>query len=120
MSGLGGAPGARVIKIPQSVYRRGSPVRLSAAERQAQFKQDGLTLAAASDYLTDEARRYAVTADDRFLEAYWDQINVTRRRDHVLADLKQLGATQEEFDLLNLAKQNSDALADACPGRGNA
>jgi len=83
-----------------------------AVTRQAEFKAQGLTLAAASDYLTDEARKFSVTTDDKHLKQYWDEINVTQRRDKVLARLKELGATQEEFDLIALAKKNSDALVN--------
>lgn len=83
-----------------------------AFARQADFKLQGQTLAAASDFLTDEARKYSVTADDAHLKAYWDEINVTQRRDKVLARLKELGATQEEFDLIAVAKKNSDALVN--------
>jgi methyl-accepting chemotaxis protein len=83
-----------------------------AVSRQAEFKQLGIDVAKASDYLTDECRKYAVTADSRHLQNYWNEINVTKSRDKVLARLKQLGAPQEEFDLIAQAKQNSDALVN--------
>jgi hypothetical protein len=83
-----------------------------ALHRQAEFTQQGLTLAAASDYLTDEARKFSVTADDKHVKNYWDEINVTQRRDKVLARLKELGATPDDFDLIALAKKNSDALVN--------
>jgi methyl-accepting chemotaxis protein len=96
------------------VYYANAAIRdeQTAVARQAEFKQQGLTLAAASDYLTDEARKFSVTADDQHLKNYWDEINVTQRRDHVLARLNELGATQEEFELIALAKKNSDALVN--------
>jgi len=81
-----------------------------AITRQAQFKQLGIDLADASDYLTDEARKFTVTTDLKHLKNYWHEIEVTQTRDNVLSSLKQLNAPQQELDLLALAKQNSDAL----------
>jgi methyl-accepting chemotaxis protein len=81
-----------------------------AMQRQAEFKQLGLTLAQASDFLTDEARKYSVTADRAHLDAYWHEIDVTKRREKVVAKLKSLGAPQAELDLIAEAKANSDAL----------
>ncbi len=81
-----------------------------AIARQIEFKQLELNLSDASDYLTAEARKFAVTNDIKHLHRYWQEINVTRTRDNVLKRLKVLNASQQEFDLLDLAKQNSDAL----------
>jgi len=81
-----------------------------AIVNQAQFKQLGIDLADASDYLTDEARKFAVTADIKHLQNYWREIEITKTRNNVLNSLKKLNAPQQELDLLALAKQNSDAL----------
>ncbi|EDN67367.1 two-component system sensor kinase [Beggiatoa sp. PS] len=78
--------------------------------RQAEFKQLGIDLADASHYLTDEARKFAVTGNIKHLQNYWHEIEVTQTRDNVLTRLKEFKAPSEEFELLNLAKQNSDAL----------
>nr|BFE73538.1 hypothetical protein GCM10020092_068390 [Actinoplanes digitatis] len=81
-----------------------------AFERQARLKALGIQLQAASDYLTDEARLYSVSGDRTHLAKYWDEITVTKTRDTVLAQLKELGATAGEFALIDQAKANSDAL----------
>ncbi|HVT52190.1 MAG TPA: HAMP domain-containing methyl-accepting chemotaxis protein [Dongiaceae bacterium] len=81
-----------------------------ATARQAEFKQLGLDLAAASDFLTNEARRYAVFGDKRHYDAYWKEVNETKTRDRVVARLRALGAPQSELDLIEEAKNNSDAL----------
>ncbi|MGC9667578.1 methyl-accepting chemotaxis protein [Planosporangium sp. 12N6] len=78
--------------------------------RQAEFKALGLQLQNASDYLTDEARLYAVTTDHTHLDNYWNEITVTKTRDKALAQLEQLDATQDELALVDQAKTNSDAL----------
>jgi len=82
----------------------------SAIERQIEFKQLGLDLAGASDFLTNEARRYAVFGDKRHYDAYWKEVKETKTRDRVVARLKALGAPQSELDLIEQAKNNSDAL----------
>ncbi|MDM8566216.1 methyl-accepting chemotaxis protein [Candidatus Halobeggiatoa sp. HSG11] len=82
----------------------------TAIFEQAEFKQLGINLADASDYLTDEARKFAVTSNITHLQNYWREIEVTKTRDNVLSSLKTLNAPQQELDLLALAKQNSDAL----------
>jgi methyl-accepting chemotaxis protein len=81
-----------------------------AQQRETEFKALGLQLQAASDFLTDEARAYAVTADRAHLDAYWGEIDQTKTRDHVIARLQELGAEKSELDLVALAKANSDAL----------
>ncbi len=81
-----------------------------AFTRQAEFKALGLQLQAASDFLTDSARKYAVTADRRHLDAYWEEINTTRTRDNVIDGLSRLGAAADELALVDEAKANSDAL----------
>ncbi len=95
-----------------SVYFAGQAVQEEhqAVERQTKFKQLGQELAEASDYLTDEARKFAVTGNIEHLENYWKEIEQTKTREQVLTSLKDLKALPEEFDWLNLAKQNSDAL----------
>ena len=81
-----------------------------AYERRTELRQLGINLADASDYLTDEARKLAVTGNLEHLDNYWREINVTDTRGHVLERLRELGTPEEEFALLALAKQNSDAL----------
>lgn len=73
-------------------------------------KQLATDLADASDYLTDEARKFAVTGDIRHLENYWIEIDETQTRDNVIKALRELDTPDAELDLLRIAKQNSDAL----------
>ncbi|MDM8518842.1 methyl-accepting chemotaxis protein [Anaerolineales bacterium HSG6] len=83
-----------------------------AVAKQAEFKQLGIDLANASDYLTNEVRKYVVNTDRAHLQNYWDEIEKTKTRDKVLRRLGELNAPQAEFDQLALAKQNSDALVN--------
>ena len=81
-----------------------------ATARQMEFKQLGLDLAAASDFLTNEARLYSVFGEQAHYDAYWKEVKETKTRDRVVARLKELGAPQSELDLIEQAKNNSDAL----------
>ena len=83
---------------------------LTASQRQLELRQLGTDLAAASDLLTNEVRAYAVSTDERHLDAYWDEIEVTQTRDRVVERLTEMGAPDEQLALVEEAKQNSDAL----------
>ncbi len=84
----------------------------TAEQRRTEFKQLGLDLADASDYLTDEARKYAVTRDITHLNKYWEEINVTRIRDYVIDRLGELDSPPAEKALLAEAKKHSDDLVE--------
>ncbi|GGN36229.1 methyl-accepting chemotaxis protein [Actinoplanes campanulatus] len=84
----------------------------TAADRQARFAALGVRLLGASDFLTDQARQYAVTTEAEHLDAYWHEIDTTKTRDQVVSQLKELGATPDELALVDEAKANSDALVE--------
>lgn len=81
-------------------------------ERRTEFKQLGINLADASDYLTDEARKFAVTRDIIHLNKYWQEINKTKTRDNVILRLNELNAPEDELELLAEAKNKSDSLVN--------
>lgn len=102
-----------VLLICSIVFMRESIRREQAAEeRRTEFKQLGIDLADASDYLTDEARKYAITTDIAHLNRYWEEINNTQTRDKVILKLKELESPEKELKLLAGAKQRSDALVE--------
>ncbi len=82
----------------------------NAVNNQAIFKQLGVDLADASNYLTDQARRYVIDGDKTFYDNYWKEVNETKTRDKVITKLKKLNSPQNELDLIEKAKNNSDAL----------
>lgn len=100
------------IGLGVSVYRANSAVssERSALSRQADSLDAVDQLNAASDFLTNKARQYAVTEDKKYLDEYWNEINVTKTRDKAVATLDALGATDQELGLIEKAKANSDTL----------
>ena len=72
----------------------------------------GSTLADASDYLTDEVRKYAVTGDVQHLYNYWNEVYVEKRRDTAVTTLESYNPPEDEKALLAEAKRYSDVLID--------
>lgn len=64
----------------------------------------------ASNYLTDEARKFVISGNVQHLHNYWREIEVSQRRKGALDALKALGVPEEKFQLLKQAKQHSDNL----------
>lgn len=84
----------------------------TAEIRRAEFKQLGEDLASASDYLTNEAREFAVTGNMQHMYNYWKEIDVTRTRDIVIEQLKKSDPSPIEQQLLANAKKHSDDLTE--------
>jgi methyl-accepting chemotaxis protein len=82
----------------------------AAIARATDLKELGAEFAQASDYLTAQVRFYAVTGEQSYLDNYWREVNDTKTREHVVAQLKKLGATAEELGLIAQAKASSEAL----------
>ncbi len=81
-----------------------------AIEKEAELQGLSFELANASDYLTSEVRKFAVTLNPVHLRNYWTEVNVVQRREKVLSRLKDLDVPTSELDLLNDAKNHSDGL----------
>jgi methyl-accepting chemotaxis protein len=81
-----------------------------AAHRQVEFKQLGFQLAGASDYLTNEVRRYSIFGEKAHYENYWREVKEIRTRELVVDRLRTLQVPQAELDLVEEAKRKSDAL----------
>lgn len=84
----------------------------NAEQHRMIFKNLGITLANTSDYLTDEARKYATTQNDIHMENYWREIKYTKTRDNVINELESQPSTLKEQQLLANAKQCSDNLVE--------
>lgn len=72
----------------------------------------GSDLAETSNYLTDEARKFAVTSDITHLYNYWYEVYETKTRDVVIDKLSSYDAPENERVLLSRAKVYSDTLVN--------
>ncbi|MBB5336032.1 ATP-binding protein [Pectinatus brassicae] len=84
----------------------------TAEEHRIMFQQLGVSLAEASDYLTAEARKYAITGDRKHMENYWREIETTKTRDYVIKKMQEANAPLKELVLLEDAKKHSDKLVE--------
>ncbi|RNA66291.1 methyl-accepting chemotaxis protein [Alteribacter keqinensis] len=79
-------------------------------EREKEWQSLGAELTAASDYLTNQARQFAVTGDTVYYDNYWREVNETQTREAVISRLEEMNTPEEELALLEQASQMSDAL----------
>ena len=77
-------------------------------------KQAASDLEAGSDYLTDRVRCFVVTGEIEYLEDYFREAEITRRRDRALSDLEVLVQGDENAAYRSLAKalEYSNELMD--------
>ena len=84
--------------------------QMLAARRQLWFADQVARFLAGSKLLTSSVQTYAATGDDRFAQAYWREVHVTRSRDRAAAALQRLGLTPQENLLMRRARAESDTL----------
>ena len=92
------------------VNSRSAEALKSSYERQYDFQNLGQQVANASDYLTRQARLFAVTGDPKHLDKYWTEVQETQRRKMAVNELELKGASDEALQFLKEAKKASDAL----------
>lgn len=73
-------------------------------EQAAKSLQDG------SDYLTEQVRLYAMTGQREYMDNYFQEANVTCRREHALEDLKTYFDGTHTFSALQTALDYSEKL----------
>ena len=61
-----------------------------ASERYVSAQLAAMDLQAASDFLTDRMRCFAVTGELRYLNDYFEEVEATKRRDNALSNLEEL------------------------------
>ncbi|MBU5435533.1 GGDEF domain-containing protein [Pseudoflavonifractor sp. MSJ-37] len=69
-------------------------------------------LQAGSDYLTEQVRLYAMTGEWQYMDHYFEEANVTRRRENALEALRADFDGTEAFQALHEALVCSDQLMD--------
>lgn len=79
-------------------------------QRQVEFLNLGQQLTDASDYLTDQIKGYVETGDKSYYDAYWKEVNETKSRENAVNKLTELGALDEELELIEEAQANSNTL----------
>ena len=82
----------------------------AASDRHIAAQMAASEMESGSDYLTDRVRCFVVTGDVEYLKDYFEEVDVTRRRDRAVEDLEELlegreggalGALNTALDLSN-------------------
>lgn len=83
---------------------------MTSQQNRTELRSLGERLADASDYLTDEARRFSITGKIEYFYNYWHDVCVERTRDKVISELSGYNPPNNEKNLLEAAKAYSDDL----------
>ena len=75
-----------------------------------QLEENSSDLMEASDYLTEQIRAFVVTGEKRFLDNYFEEANVTKRREKALDTLKNSNEESVSYQNLLNAMYNSKEL----------
>lgn len=85
---------------------------INATEDYILCEKDAALVREGSDYLTEQVRMYIITMEPEYMEAYFEEKNVTRRREQALEELGGYKTTQEAYDYLKEALNNSNRLME--------
>lgn len=69
-------------------------------------------LTSGSAYLTEQARLYAVTAEEQYIENYFTEVHVTQRRENAVEKLEACYDNEEVYGFLQEALKSSNALME--------
>ena len=83
-----------------------------AVDLYVSLRQEVQNMEVASDYLTEQARAFAATGDRQFLDLYFEETDVTRRRDKALAVIEGGMSDSVSFRYLSDALQDSSELEE--------
>lgn len=77
----------------------------------AQWQLDANSLQSGSDYLTEQVRCFVVTGNRTYLDNYFEEANVTRRRDKAVESVRQLvGETEAYQSLVSALGESVDLM----------
>lgn len=79
----------------------------SNIERYQQWQRDANDLQLGSDYLTEQVRCFVVTGERAYLDNYFEEANVTRRRDRAVESVRSLAGETDAYTSLATAMAES-------------
>ena len=81
-------------------------------ENYIRWQKDAYDLQIASDYLTEQVRCFVETGEREYLDNYFEEATVTRRRDNALAHVREYLGEDEAYRALEAAMRESVLLMD--------
>lgn len=79
-----------------------------ASENYITWEQSASNIKDATDYLTEQARSFVMTGEKKYIENYFEEVNVRRRREKAMEDLRNTGS-EESYEMLEDAIKQSQA-----------
>ena len=100
-----------VVLLASTIQTSAGYTRLQeATELYITSQQDVADMQTSSDYLTDQARSFVVTGEKEHADHYFEEANVTRRRDRALEDMEDYLAGTQTYFYLSTAMYYSNEL----------
>lgn len=82
----------------------------SATEQYHECEKSASDLRSGSEYLTTQVRLFSVTGDIRYLDNYFEELEVTRTRENAVEVIKKYFSDSNEYKYLKSALDDSDEL----------
>ena len=100
------------VTILLSIYQtnKGYAKMRDATEHYIDWQQSANEMQIASDYLTDQVQSFSVTGERQYLDGYFEEAKVTRRRDNAIAILRDNLGDSKAYGALQNAMQLSMEL----------
>lgn len=100
-----------VILIMATVSVSGSTdVLVKSLDDYISCEENASLLMSGSDYLSEQVRLYIVTHDVTYVDAYFMEAYVTKRRDQAMKKLEKFDISEEAYEYLKSALENSNHL----------
>ena len=105
---------AAALLFSEAAVTRGYKNMDQANDRYILARQAANDLNAGSDYLTDRARCFAVTGELAYLNDFFEEVKVTKRRENALVQLEtiQAGSGNSAYESLSKAMDYSNKLME--------
>ena len=101
-----------ILLLTATYYTDAGYTRLSEnMENYIQWQRDANDLQNGSDYLTDQVRCFVVTGERQYLDDYFEEAQVTQRRDRAVSNVRVLmGETQAYDSLVSALEESVDLM----------
>lgn len=83
-----------------------------SVKRITELNSSAIELRNVSDYLTDQAIRYAEMSEKKYVDNYQKEISKSKTKEEIMRSLKDLGASEEELSLIESALNKFDKLKE--------
>lgn len=85
---------------------------ISSTDQYIACRHHAAQIADGSNYLTEQIQLYVMTGRPEYMEAYFTEANVTRRRENALEELKQYQVDDDALQFLEAALSHSNQLME--------